>query len=177
MLGKRLKALREEKDMSLAELSYVVGKSSSVLSRYENSLIKRPDLDLVADLAEILDTSSAYLLGLTSESCYLPSFETSRHFANYNIFEVLVTDDIMEPDIPEGAYVRVREMEENEELSIGSYYYIEFNGNKHFRFVVDDPIHGIGFLPMRMDEQRIAFDTNYVEVLGEAMTITIFLHD
>ena len=177
MLGKRMKELRNEKLMSLEEVANIVEKSKSTVSRYENNLVGKIDLDLVDKFADALDTSSAYLLGMTEDSYYIPEVKSKEQLTKDGLINILVTENTLAPDIPEGACVQIRDLEENEELVIGDYYYIEFNNQKVFRMVVEDAADGIGFLPMDMSERRIAYDNDYVDIIGKAVSMKVFFEN
>lgn len=81
-------------------------------------------------MAIALHTSSAYLLGMTDDSDYTSSLKASELFVDNGITNVIVKDDEMAPKIPKGACVQVRELKPNEDLTVGSFYYIEFNNIK-----------------------------------------------
>jgi len=62
--GNRLQELRKEKGYTLDELANKFNKSKSTFSSYENDR-RKPDIELVADLADFFNVSSDYLLGKT----------------------------------------------------------------------------------------------------------------
>ena len=61
----KLKLLREEKEMSLAEFANLLGTSKQVLSRYERGE-NTPKITTVAHYAEVLGVSLQYLI---NEDC------------------------------------------------------------------------------------------------------------
>lgn len=61
-LGKRIKSLRQQKQMTLRELSKKVDISISFLSDIENER-SNPSLERLNDIAKALDTTASYLLG------------------------------------------------------------------------------------------------------------------
>lgn len=64
MIGGRIKTLREEKDMSQAELANVIGCSRMTINNYETE--KRiPDIDFAMNLANYFDVTVEYLSGRT----------------------------------------------------------------------------------------------------------------
>lgn len=174
MLGERLKELRNERLMSMEEVAQLVKKSKATISRYENNLVQNINLELVEELASIVGTSPAYLLGMTDDRHYVPEVKTIRYLNDEELTNIFITDDTLAPEIPEGAYVQIRKFETDEELTIGDFYYIEFNNQKVFRMVVEDEIDGIGFLPMDMSERRIAYDPEYVKIIGKAISMKVF---
>lgn len=169
MLGDKIKELRKEKLLSSKDLAETVGVSPSTISRYENNRIERYDLDLIEKIAGTLDSSTAYLLGATGESYYNSDIEMSKYYPKNYLKNIIVTDDDLEPEISKNACIQIRNLQKDEELVVGHYYYIEFDDKKVFRLVVDDYKNGIGFIPMDMSERRIAFDKDYVKVIGKAV--------
>lgn len=174
MVGNRLKELRKKRLMSLDDVAELVGKSAPSISRYENSPVNKLNLDLIEDLADSLGTSSAYLLGMTDESDYISEIKMTEYPNKDNSKIILVINNEMAPAIPEGSHVRIRDMKPNEELIVGDYYYIEFNNKKCFRMVIDDPVEGVSLMPLSMSERRIAYDKDFAEILGKAISMTVF---
>lgn len=62
----RLRDLREDSDMSQAEMAKLLGCSQQTYSRYESHTTEIP-LEQLIRLAEYYDTSVDYLLGITSQ--------------------------------------------------------------------------------------------------------------
>lgn len=62
-IGKRIKARRKALGLSAEALAQRLGKSPATIYRYENGDIEKLPVDLLAPLAELLHTSTAYLLG------------------------------------------------------------------------------------------------------------------
>lgn len=63
-LGSRIKELRTTKEFSQQELAQKLGVMQHTVSKYENG-IKRPSLEILILLADILEVSTDYLLGRT----------------------------------------------------------------------------------------------------------------
>lgn len=61
---KRLKELREQKNMSQQALAEIVHVTQQSIHKYEHELAE-PDLDVILHLADFFDTSVDYLLGYT----------------------------------------------------------------------------------------------------------------
>lgn len=59
----RIKNLRQEKQMTLEEVSKVVGVSRQTIQKYENGIISNIPSDKIELLARALDTTPAYLMG------------------------------------------------------------------------------------------------------------------
>ena len=174
MLGDRLKKVRIDRLMSVSDLAEIVDKSKSTISRYENNQVTKLDLDLIEKIASALHTSSAYLLGMIDDCNYIPQDQASKLFTNDGITNVIVKDDEMAPEIPKGARIQVRDLKPNEEMEGGSFYYVEFNNKKCLRMAVADPVEGISLMPLSMNERRIAFDKDYVQIIGKAISMEIF---
>jgi len=67
MIGQRLKKLREEKDLTQAQVAKILGVSRTTYTQYETGK-SEPDLATVSKLAEIYETSVDFLLGKTDIS-------------------------------------------------------------------------------------------------------------
>lgn len=67
----RLRDLREDSDMSQAEMAKLLGCSQQTYSRYESHTTEIP-LEQLIRLAEYYDTSVDYLLGITSRKEVYP---------------------------------------------------------------------------------------------------------
>lgn len=177
MLGSRIREIRNTHSMSLQDLAQLVGKSAATLSRYENNHVEKLDLDFIENLADVLNTTSAYLLGMADDYDYSSNIIATKYIKDDKLTNIIVTDDDMSPALPCDAYVQIRPLFENETLEINSFYYIKFNNKKVFRMVIDDQDNGIGFLPMRLSERRIAYDMEYVTVIGKAVSMKVLFED
>ena len=62
-IGKRIKSLRKQRDITIEELAAKLGKNRTTVYRYENGDIENLPLDILNPLAEALDTTPAYLMG------------------------------------------------------------------------------------------------------------------
>jgi len=60
--GSRLRECRKKKELSQNELAGILNTNHSVIGKYERDDVK-PSIDAVKRLAEVLDTTVAYLLG------------------------------------------------------------------------------------------------------------------
>lgn len=63
-LGKRIKFLREEKDVRQEDIGNILNVSKSAVSQWENDL-RTPDMDVVIKLSDFFNVSTDYLLGQT----------------------------------------------------------------------------------------------------------------
>jgi transcriptional regulator with XRE-family HTH domain len=66
VLKDRLQQLRKEKDISRNELADKIGVHVNIVGRYERGEAK-PSLDIVIKLAQTLDVSIDYLVGIKSD--------------------------------------------------------------------------------------------------------------
>ena len=64
-IGKKIKQLRTERNMSQSMLAQRLGVSKSVISSYENS-VHLPPYDILVRLAQIFGVGTDYLLGLSN---------------------------------------------------------------------------------------------------------------
>ena len=62
ILGKRLRDLREDKDLTQKELSAMIGLTPKMISFYENAQ-RTPPVDVLIKLAKIFNISVDYLIG------------------------------------------------------------------------------------------------------------------
>lgn len=74
-LGSRIRFLRDEKNLSQMEMADQLNISNVQLSRYESGA-RKPDPDMLVQIADYLNVSTDYLLGRTSsiretQSAYL----------------------------------------------------------------------------------------------------------
>ena len=67
----RLRELREERELSQAEMAKKLGVSQQTYSRYESNTTEIP-LKLLIYLAEFYDTSTDFLLGITNQDKAYP---------------------------------------------------------------------------------------------------------
>ncbi|GAA0489094.1 helix-turn-helix domain-containing protein [Salinibacillus aidingensis] len=67
MIGERIRSLRESKGYSMTELAKHSGVSKSYISNIERNLQQNPSLQILAKIAQPLDTSVEFLLGIESE--------------------------------------------------------------------------------------------------------------
>ena len=60
--GKKLRECREEKQLSQAELARQLEVHHSIIGKYERDEVK-PTIDVVKNIAKVLDTTVGFLLG------------------------------------------------------------------------------------------------------------------
>ena len=62
-MAQRIKALRQEKGLTLEQVAEVVGVGKSTVRKWETGMIANMKRDKIADLAKALGTTPAYLMG------------------------------------------------------------------------------------------------------------------
>ena len=93
-IGLRMKQRREELDLTLTEVGKRTGNSASVVSRWENGDIKSLKTTKLRDIAEALDTSVEYLLGLHETFTPLPGLRPVANTQKGDL-SVIVKDQAM----------------------------------------------------------------------------------
>src|SRR5699024_10866330 len=177
MIGERIKKLRLEKDLSLRKLGELVDRSASSLSRLENNQTTTWEPELAKNLADKLGTTTSYLMGITDDPNYPYDDVVQEYTANDSLQNIIIDDDEMDPELPNGSIVKIRPVDPKEKIQIGSFYYIEFNEKKCFRLAIEDHIDGLGFLPNDLSERRISYDLDYVKIIGKAVSMHVIFED
>lgn len=67
-MAQRIKALRQEKGLTLEQVADVVGVGKSTVRKWETGMIANMKRDKIADLARALGTTPAYLMGWDEET-------------------------------------------------------------------------------------------------------------
>jgi transcriptional regulator with XRE-family HTH domain len=62
--GDRIKELRKSKGMTQQDLAQKLGLQDSAIAKYENGRVENIKRSVIADMAQVLDCSPVYLLGL-----------------------------------------------------------------------------------------------------------------
>ena len=65
--GNRIKSLRQEKDITVQELADMIGKNRATVYRYENGGIENMPAQVLQNIAHVLGTTPAYLMGWTDD--------------------------------------------------------------------------------------------------------------
>lgn len=66
-IGEKIKTLREKNGLTLEQVGNAVGVGKSTVLKWENGVISNMRKDKIADLAKVLNTTPAYLMGWTDE--------------------------------------------------------------------------------------------------------------
>lgn len=78
-IGNRIKQRRTELKMSADSLAKLIGKDRSTIYRYESGHIDKISAEMLEPLADALQTTPAYLIGLDrSEESVIASFASSE---------------------------------------------------------------------------------------------------
>jgi transcriptional regulator with XRE-family HTH domain len=77
MFKERLRELREQQGLTQEQLGKLINLAQQTISHYEKGLIQ-PDLETLIRIAEILNTTTDYLLG-TSDSRHRPGSKNPLH--------------------------------------------------------------------------------------------------
>lgn len=67
-IGEKIKAIREERGMTLEEVGKIVGVGKSTVRKWEVGMIANMRRDKIAKLADALGVTPAYLMGWTDET-------------------------------------------------------------------------------------------------------------
>lgn len=88
-IGQRIKALREEKGMTLEELGKKVGVGKSTVRKWETGIIANMRRDKIAKIADALETSPAYLMGWEENVSHFSKKESLAEFCGKSKNDVL----------------------------------------------------------------------------------------
>ena len=78
-MGARLRALRKKRGYNQTELGEIIDKSLRTIQKYETGEIEIP-LSVISQLADVLDTTTSYILGFDGE---IPSVRSMADVMNY----------------------------------------------------------------------------------------------
>ncbi len=62
-IGKRIRMLREDRNLTLKEIANIIGVSEATFSRYESGHIENIPLSKIEKIAKALNTTPGYLMG------------------------------------------------------------------------------------------------------------------
>ncbi len=86
-MAQRIKALRQEKGLTLEQVADVVGVGKSTVRKWETGMIANMKRDKIADLAKALGTTPAYLMGWDEDE------ENPYELEVRDAFDTLEVDD------------------------------------------------------------------------------------
>ena len=66
MIGKRIKLLRKENELTMKQLGEKIMLGESTISMYENEK-RTPDFETIKKIAKVLNTTTSYLVGETND--------------------------------------------------------------------------------------------------------------
>jgi transcriptional regulator with XRE-family HTH domain len=94
MFNERLKEARTKKGLKGREMAELLGVSYSTYSKYE-STERKPDIDMLARIADVLSVSTDYLLGRTDDPrLHIQEVETDRGVAELHVSKPLTPEEI-----------------------------------------------------------------------------------
>ncbi|MCK9403716.1 MAG: helix-turn-helix domain-containing protein [Chitinophagaceae bacterium] len=82
--GKKMREIREAKNISQADLAQVLSTNPSLIGKYEKDEVK-PSIDAIKKLAEALGTTAGYLLDDTSDFDFLKDVAMLKRFNDLNL--------------------------------------------------------------------------------------------
>ena len=71
--GKRIKQLRESRNINQTDLARAVDVSKQTLYKYENEIVTNIPSDVIEKLAEALDTTPGYIMGWAESEGSVPA--------------------------------------------------------------------------------------------------------
>lgn len=81
--GKRLRDCRKEKGLSQNEVAKILNTNHSVIGKYERDDVK-PSIDVAKKLADLLNTTVAYLVGETQDNELLKDTDMLKRLKDIN---------------------------------------------------------------------------------------------
>lgn len=196
--GSRLKEARKRKGLTLKELGQAIDRSDSVVQRYESGVISNLDNEVVSKLADAVDVSPAYLMGWTDintvKSISIPvlgkiacgdPITAEENVQEYRerpvnnlpqgeIFYLQADGDSMEPVIPNGSYILVRQQEEVENGEIAA---VLVNDDEEVTLKKYRKLNDVILLEALNDEYDpyIVNEDNPARILGKAIEVSFEL--
>lgn len=87
-IGERIGYARELRNLKQKDLAEKIGVTKATMSKYENN-INIPNADILCKIAEVLNTSTDYLVGRTSHLMPYPSNEFMEYSAE-KLFDIIL---------------------------------------------------------------------------------------
>lgn len=84
-MGQKIKALREQKGLTLEELGNKVGVGKSTVRKWETGIISNMKRDKIAKVASALDVSPSYLMGWENNDFTYPDTSLGKHGISINV--------------------------------------------------------------------------------------------
>lgn len=92
-LGSRILNLRSDKDIKQNDLANQIGITKSMLSKYEND-INIPKADILSKIADVLDTTTDYLLCRTNNSAPLSKSNQFKFLDDYHLKLFIIATEL-----------------------------------------------------------------------------------
>lgn len=138
--GERLKKLREENGLLLADLSDKFGLSKTAFSNYENDY-RKPGLDLVKELAEFFGVSVDYLLGVKNPDEVMSAEMVREHgYTSQKELEIVPVLGNISAGLPILAQEHIIEYKKvpYEKVKGADYFYLKVQGNSMINAGIHD---------------------------------------
>lgn len=91
-MGDRIKARRIDLGLSVDQVAEKIGKNRATVYRYESNDIEKFTLDVLYPLADVLQTTPAYLMGWVSSPSQSYEPISRNHQENRNIVQIAARD-------------------------------------------------------------------------------------
>jgi transcriptional regulator with XRE-family HTH domain len=96
-IGDRIKELREEAKITQEELAKHINSTKQTIHKYENNIVSNIPSDKIEKIADILDTTPAYLMGWTNNK--RKTINQKYDFTEVPLFKALSKLEIGENDL------------------------------------------------------------------------------
>lgn len=84
-MGQKIKALRKDHNLTLEQVGDAVGVGKSTVRKWENGMISNMRRDKIANLAKVLQTTPAYLMGWDESVTAIET--TTKNQLEYRLLE------------------------------------------------------------------------------------------
>lgn len=103
-VGERIREIRELRNLTLKEVAESLGKTEATVQRYESGNINIKN-DTLAEIANILDVSPAYLMGWIKDNSNIGNsnynyFDTAVSAGEVTALEAIRSDDVKKISLP-----------------------------------------------------------------------------
>lgn len=188
-IGQKIKILREKNDLTLEQVGNAVGVGKSTVRKWETGMIANMRRDKIASLAEVLNTTPAYLMGWEDENkqsdkkgVMIPVLgrvaagipidaveeiidyeEIDEHMASQgDFFALQVKGNSMNPRFVDGDVVIVRQQAD---VDTGDIAIVLINGNDATIKRIQKFEGGINLIPTNPDFDILTFSNEQIKNL------------
>lgn len=148
-VGNRLRIARQKRNLTLAFVGEVLGKTEATVQRYESGNIKNLKLETIEQLALLYDVPPAYLMGWQAEDPL--SFSSTYKYFEANVAAGLPTsvESILEDDVQK---VSLPDMFMGKWASHDDIYFVKANGDSMNKVFLDGSL--LAVKPTEIDKIR-----------------------